>query len=168
MEREAAERIRKTAYCYPIDVNRRAILLFPLVILPLLIGGVIYIGWRPDNLVIGTLMNWPMLGELLPWLAKGIQSAVITPPPAVLYILPDLLWAFVLISLMGIIWFDEHSCIGRWLMASIPFAMLYELAQWIQWAPGTFDPYDLLGSALAALCSVIILDIYFKKGITHE
>ena len=71
-------------------------------------------------------------------------------PPAVLDVLPDAAWALALAGIVRFSWALEPGRARRaWLAIGFVLAVGWELAQGLHLVRGTFDPRDLLVSAIA-------------------
>ncbi|MFN9411856.1 MAG: hypothetical protein ACK57V_05675 [Pirellula sp.] len=103
-----------------------------LVILPIAVGSLIYVGWRTTSL-------W-----VFHWLAFcGIPSNVFRPsaglPSVVLYSLPDGCWVIAGTSWMLMIWKRLHP----WVFTFVALAIGGEFGQAAGIVPGTFEWNDV-------------------------
>lgn len=141
-----------------------------LSLLPLLIGGLIYILFRVDTLrmfnwfeKIGLLEHIDHLRQFTLHFANGI-------PEWILYSLPDGLWLFSYTTLLLGIWDNRITNKNLSWIAIIPtIAILSELGQLAGAIPGTFDIMDLLLYLLGSFLPFLIFtnSITFKS-IKHE
>ncbi len=126
------------------------------VLIPLFIGGYIYIVFRNKNLrffnyfekigcldYINTirLINNPYKGFFPNWF---------------FYSLPDGLWVYSFTSFYIIIWNGRIAKMQYWLLLPVIFGCLAELAQAIKIFEGTYDPIDLLFLVSAFIISINI------------
>ena len=126
------------------------------IILPLLIGGGIYIGFRSESLL---LFQWiEYIGGIN--LVLELRSLVtdISLPDWILYSLPDALWLYAFAYSILLIW---NKQISRTSLACLAIVFIigigHELGQFYGIISGTFDPLDLVLSILALLLPLIIL-----------
>ena len=89
------------------------------VALPLLAGGMVYIGWRPTNTIV--LFDW-----MRHW---GVPADIFRPsfdlPSVILYSFPDGCWVFAGTSWMLIVWQRLHP----WVFAFLVLGVGSEFAQ---------------------------------------
>ena len=109
-------------------------------ILPILIGSIIYIGWRSTNLnIFQWLDHFGLLSQTVIFRAQ-INSLGIQLPKVILYSFPDGLWVYALTSYFIIIW----KKINIWTFVGISIAFFSELGQLIGFFPGTYSNMDVL------------------------
>jgi len=114
------------------------------VILPLLVGGSIYLFFRDRNNLLFYLLDQIAPHLLIPQFHCFDGTWIVNS-------LPDGLWAYASTSWLLQIW--GKPCV----FTDLPFvfAIASEMGQWASWIPGTFDPTDLgfyiLGYLLARL-----------------
>jgi hypothetical protein len=122
------------------------------ILLPLIIGGMIYICFRSTDLLmfswfdmIGLAENIPQLRERTFYLRGGI-------PDWVLYSLPDGAWVWSITSFYTFLW---HRCSSFestfWITLGLCLGLGGELGQGLGLVPGTFDIVDLLLIVLSFL-----------------
>lgn len=124
------------------------------VVLPLLIGGLIYIFWRVDHLF---MFRWfDMLG-----LTPIIESmrAVAMParpfvPDWILFSLPDGTWVYACVAFFGRLWREGPRWAQvLWIGMGPAMAIGGELGQIPGWVPGTFDWVDFVCYVVATVIS---------------
>jgi len=138
------------------------------VLLPLLIGGMIYILFRQDNLKMFDWLNYLGLEPVIKFLRANITLEL---PDWIIYSLPDGIWIFALMNLMIILWKGEiNSRNFIWLMMPFSFAVLNEIGQGLGFVTGTFSYPDLLfyliGGIIPLLSikeSKMVSDLKFKN-----
>src|SRR5688572_28335442 len=117
--------------------------------LPLLCGGLLYIGWRSRD-----LLFWDWARDL------GIASALDrvrdslgvlgNPPEWLRFSVPDALWVYALTWSVARLQRESRPIVRiAWLSIPALLGPGAELAQVIHVVPGTFDPIDLGATALA-------------------
>lgn len=125
------------------------------VVLPLLVGGWIYVAWRAEHL---WMFRW--------FRGLGLQPAVdvvrhtAAPwadslPDWLLFSVPDGAWVYACVAFFGRLW-AEGPAVPRWFWVGLgPFlAIGGEIGQIPGWIPGTFDLNDLLWYSGATLSAV--------------
>ena len=127
-------------------------------ILPLFLGGMIYILFRSTSLL---MFSW---FEIL-----GVNSYItlfrehINLPAKfswIIFSLPDALWVFSFTCMMAIVWQNRLSFQSLlWIFLAPAIGILSELCQALSIVPGTFDYSDLaliiMASFLAIYCTLI-------------
>jgi hypothetical protein len=110
------------------------------VLLPLLLGGFIYLAARPTAL---TFVDYAPFGwtKLLPnW---------------VIFNLPDGLWSYAFLSFTLILWRNSASLSAKfWIMTAFSLGILLEIGQYFHLISGTFDGLDVLVYLIFNLLSV--------------
>jgi len=128
------------------------------MVLPLLAGSVLYIGFRSEDL---RMFRWfETIGIIKPILDF---RAVINPyesnlPDWVYYSLPDGLWVYAFASAYLILWRNDLRAVRLWLLFPLVFGCLAELAQGMGILRGTFDLTDLSLCSIALLLSISIFN----------
>lgn len=109
------------------------------VIFPLLLGTVIYVSTRTNNIYFLKALN--------------LENSKISLPNWIMFNLPDGLWAFSFSSLIAIIWQNSiRKEYMFWLIFSCIVSIIFEISY------GTFDLLDLI----FILIGFLIPFIYFK------
>jgi hypothetical protein len=128
------------------------------------LGGLIYILFRPTNLVMFEWFDELNLTELFNLLRLYFLPVKNSLPEWFIYSLPDGLWLLSFNLLMIQIWINE-SKFYQWFWTTIlpTIAVSYEIGQLLNIFSGTFDPNDLLFYSLA-----IILIVINKKSMNYE
>ena len=129
------------------------------IVLPLAVGGVVYVFWRVNTLRWYQWASW--IGFAAPLrrlraLAAPVRSAF---PSWVIFSLPGGLWLFATTNAVRLIWGgDRGKWRTFWLTAAFALGVGSELGQAVGIVPGRFDPMDLTlylgGFLLAFLCRV--------------
>ena len=119
-------------------------------VLPTVLGGLVYLGWRTRGLL---LWDWAAAAGIeggLGALRAGLLAAFPAPPEWVRFSLPDALWVYGLTFSVARLQ-RESSMTWKVLWLSIPalFGPGAELLQAVGLLPGTFDPVDLVLTAIA-------------------
>jgi hypothetical protein len=132
--------------------------------IPLIIGGIIYIIYRTENL---KMFNWFKKIGILNIIRSIRNSEVIKNIKIkdwIIYSLPDALWLLSLNFTILIFWkykITKHSII--WIIIIIIVGIYSEIGQYINKIPGTFDKRDLI-----LLITAIIIPFLFIKNINSK
>lgn len=134
----------------------------------LLLGGIIYIFFRPSEHV---FFNWIRAVGLNHWFdlaREWSHTSDLLIAEWFIYSLPNGLWAFAYALLITIIWGESKSWLRYLWMASIPILVLgYEVLKYAIIIPGTFSKQDIC-FGMAGLIIGIIVGIKIIKLYYHE
>lgn len=129
----------------------------------ILLGGLIYILWRPSCLL---MFNW-----FTEWQINGfikfsrdtiiLQSFIL--PKWMIYSLPNALWAFGGIIIFAGIWGNKHKEFLLWSLLFSAIAIFAEFGQFVHILPGTFDYIDFALISVAVCGAFYITNRYRKK-----
>ena len=114
------------------------------VVLPVAIGGIVYVGWRTRGLLLWDWAAEAGLDDAFGGLRDGLFAAWPAPPEWVRFSLPDALWVYALT--WGVARLQRASSPRvRALWLAVP-ALLGPGAELLQLVglPGTFDALDLI------------------------
>ena len=129
------------------------------VIFPLLIGGLTYILFRADSLLMFRWFDSIGFGESIKTVRHLIGHSKL--PAWTIYSLPDALWLFSFTSFMLIIWRDKFSTQSIfWIFIAPTVGLLSEIGQAFHFVRGTFDATDL---ALILIASTLPFITLIKK-----
>ncbi len=133
-----------------------------MVILPILIGGLIYVGYRTDTLIMFDWFDSLGLGAVIQEFRIYINGLNVRPPNWFIYSLPDGLWVYAFTSAILLIW---NGRLSWWIIIPLITGVFVEIAQAFHLFKGTFDYVDLLLSISAFFSSILILKTknYEKK-----
>mgnify|MGYP006188926019 CR=1 FL=1 len=126
-----------------------------LVLLPLTIGGLLYVAFRPTHLllfqwaeVLGLADAVTALRLLADPYAPGMPRWVIDSAPAAL-------WAFAFTGCMSRLWYGRlQPRAWFWITTAAFVGVGSELLQIAGHVPGTFDPFDLLAYVVGSVLGV--------------
>lgn len=135
------------------------------VFLPLLIGGLIYLFFRPQSLLLYKLFPFTQipktfLNETAPLLLPRLRIHL---PDWVVFSLPDALWSFSGSHYLKSIKASQKVCI--WFFPAIGAGA--EILQLTSWFPGTFDLLDLFFIGLFMIF-FYFQHAYFSPKFTHS
>ena len=126
------------------------------VTLPLLIGSLIYIGWRPLNL---TMFSWfEEVGILESILYIRATLSMFNIPDWVIYCLPNGTWTFSFTAVMSFLWLQSDSQMKYfWIFTPIALGYLIELGQYYNILVGTFCYGDLIAHTIGAFLALFLV-----------
>jgi len=136
--------------------------------LALLAGGLVYILFRPSEIV---FFSWIRAIGFDNWFNLVRNSSLPSSPEVpewIVYSLPNGLWAFAYALLITIIWSGSQSWLKYLWLASIPLLVLgYEILQYSNIIPGTFCIQDM-ALGIAGLTIGITVGTKLKTQNYHE
>jgi len=130
-------------------------------LMPLLIGGLLYILFRSTDL---RMFKWFSIIGLDNFILQSRQCFFNFKnylPCWIYYSLPDALWVYSFTSALLILW---NGRLTFWLFFVLLTGTFVEIAQGINIFPGTFDILDLLFNIIALFLSIIIILPKFKQN----
>ncbi|MDB4488911.1 hypothetical protein N9017_02220 [Akkermansiaceae bacterium] len=126
-------------------------------IVSIAVGGIIYIIWREQSLL---MFEWFDLIGLSYFIGsiRYFGTLIGYPPEWVVFSLPNALWVLGGFLLFFSIWEKESFERNIWLVLFSTIAIGSEIAQLIGFIPGTYDSVDMF-----LMCVVITLAISINK-----
>lgn len=119
------------------------------------IGGMIYVLYRPDNILLFRVTDSLGMKPLID--VARLSASQVKLPLFVINSLPAGLWAASYLMMMYITTRFHTRKVRLMLALPLPItAIVLEIMQYIGWCPGTFDIYDLL-------CYIVPLFIFIKS-----
>lgn len=122
------------------------------VVLPLVIGALIYVAWRADE------------ARLVTWLPRGLVHGLshslgaIPLPRLVIESGSDAAWGWSFGAAIALVWRDRPTrSRWVWLILGGVVAAYAEIGQLWQYPPGTFDIVDLLAIVIAYVVSASLI-----------
>jgi hypothetical protein len=113
-----------------------------LAVMSFTIGGLIYIAYRPESLLMFKWFNLLHIDSTIHFLRSGIS--IFDAPHWVIYSLPFALWVAAFQFSTAFIWRDNTTAYRTFWMLSAPVvAISAEALQFFEIIPGTFDIVDL-------------------------
>lgn len=125
------------------------------MVLPLTIGGLLYLAFRPTHLLLFAWAEHLGFAQIVASLRVLAAPHVGSMPPWVINSAPAGLWAFALTGGMSRLW-RRNLQIRAWVWIGIAalVGIASELLQISGYLPGTFDPIDLLAYVVGSLLGV--------------
>jgi hypothetical protein len=84
------------------------------------------------------------------------------------YNLPDGLLLLSGLLFLRAIWLGKNSTSKKYIRIFCVISMLYELLQWLEFMPGTFDVRDLIVMVLIAFVEGVFYNCFLRRRICHE
>jgi len=125
-----------------------------LIVTPLLLGGVIYILFRRDNIILFKWANVLGLSELINCM-RNINS-LNNVPNWIIYNLPDGLWLFSCVFCMSLLWRRKNKTANFWMLIMPLIICFHEVGQGLKLFEGTFDIMDLLFYLLSTILAITL------------
>ena len=121
------------------------------VVLPVLIGGLIYLTLRQGPIPLFSPLQDVLLQGKIPFWQPALLPVVRGLPSWFSTSLPDALWCYACVSLALVCWRDGPRFFRAfWLGVALTLSLGFELGQALQIIPGTFCALDVVFSLAAA------------------
>ena len=117
---------------------------FAVVIMPLIIGGMIYIIFRSKSLVMFSWIQSVGLTKYIDVLRLFLFPIKEYLPNWFIYSFPNALWAFSMLSFFALLWRDNKICYYCWILLGVILSLGMELLQLGGFIAGTFSADDLI------------------------
>lgn len=127
-------------------------------LIPILLGGCIYVLFRSRSLIVFGWVNEIGLYELINPLRAYINANGVLIPNWFIYSLPDALWMYSFASALIIANDYKWNEYKYWLLLPILFGIGIEFLQLLRLFKGTFDANDLFFYFVGIVSSVLNLD----------
>ena len=121
----------------------------------LMIGIFCYILFRESDLLVNRIFNIQFVN------IRALDNFIFIN--FIRYNLPDGLWLFSGCLILRSIWNKNNKMSQIYVIAFILFAFLFEIGQYFNITPGTFDIIDLFTMGIFALFEQFIYKYYFLK-----
>ncbi|MCK9450287.1 MAG: hypothetical protein M0Q90_01180 [Bacteroidales bacterium] len=113
-------------------------------ILPVIVGGLIYLTYRTDSLLMFGWFNKIGLSDTVDFLRSNTHLQNLPIPSWIKFSLPDALWLFSFNYILLILWnFNVNRQSAFWLFLAPAIGVFSEIGQLNGIVPGTFDMVDL-------------------------
>lgn len=121
-------------------------------LIPLLLGGLIYVTYRTDTLIMFSWFKNLQLQSITDAFRSNTFLQKLDVPDWIKFSLPDALWLFSFTYTNLLLWdftITKQSII--WICLAPVIGLVFEIGQLVNVIPGTFDLTDLVLLILAAL-----------------
>jgi len=157
--------VRIKMFTVSIKEKNKVKQLFIHVLLPILLGGIIYISFRSKYLVLFSWSDEISISGFVNIIRNQLLPIKNYIPTWVIYSLPDGLWTYSFVSSFIVIWKNDSDKWGYWLLIPFVLSISYELLQYFKILQGTFDIVDFSTCLMASILSILIVEIIPKH---HE
>jgi len=137
------------------------------VVLPLLVGGLIYACWRDYTLPMFRWFELMGVGPFVQQLRITMTPLQAGLPSWVEYSAPDAMWVYALTAFMALVWKGTNFRVRAiWISAGLLLGAGSELGQLAGFVPGSFDAWDLFLCVLAGVLALVLTSerISFKRS----
>lgn len=135
---------------------------FGIALIALLVGGLIYIFWRSETLMMFAWLEYFGLEKFI----RSMRDITLelSLPNWVLFSLPNALWLFSGLLLFDFIWGSEASVSKLfWFFIFWMIAVCTELSQALRLIPGTFDWQDMTFIILTGFFAFLLITPSIQK-----
>ena len=138
------------------------------IILPIVVGGIIYILFRQDTLIMFNWLHNLNLYDLILALRAALSKYIIFIPDWMLYSLPGALWLYSLMIFLGVIWFPLNRKLIFYIFSfGVLVGIGYEYCQYLDVIRGEFCFIDLTFNVLIIALSTLTI-LKYNKGLEYE
>jgi hypothetical protein len=138
------------------------------ILLPILIGGLIYILWRKPTLLIFLWYDFVGLDGIVAQLRSSTQTYYTFLPEWFLFCLPDGLWVYAMTSFMAGLWVGSPKPYSLfWISLAPSLAIGSELGQLLGFVQGTYETADIM-FYLAGFILAIFMVLNTNRRKDHE
>lgn len=130
------------------------------VVLPLLIGSLIYVLFRSESLIVFNWLGYLGILEHIREFRELLNSFKYVLPNWVIYSLADGLWVYAFVSAY-LIYFK----IDYWLIVPFLLSIGIEILQYFQFFQGTFDVLDLIYFIIGYTLPFLLLKNFYQFKI---
>tara|TARA_B100001142_G_scaffold140149_1_gene141659 strand:- start:553 stop:999 length:447 start_codon:yes stop_codon:yes gene_type:complete len=148
-------------------MSKRKNSIFIHVLIPMLIGGGIYIIFRDKNLLMFQWFELIGISDKIDYLRLYFSDQQM--PYWVLFNFADGVWIYSFVSLMLIIWEDANSVYRYyWYILAPILGISAELGQYTNLVPGTFEVNDLIFCLIGSVLPFIFIKFNYYKLLWKE
>lgn len=122
------------------------------ILLPIGLGGLIYVLFRGDTILINRLLLHSPIGGELAQLRESLLWIQVVTPEWMIYSLPAALWMLSLLLYLLWVWRERRgAAFLAWFLLVVAIALGAEMGQTTSIVPGTFSAGDLVAYSIVAL-----------------
>ncbi len=134
----------------------------------MVLGGSIYVLWRPSSLVMFGWFSAIGLGQPVEVLRQWVAPFAVHLPSWVYYSLPQALWLLSGCVAIHAIWKDWHLVSAQtWALIVLAIASGGEIGQALHVVPGVYDPTDLVLLVAAFVTYETVAIAYGTRKLTQ-
>lgn len=128
------------------------------LLIPLAVGFVLYLLWRPTNLWMFVWLDWLGLSEIVFEARRAVAGVSTFIPSVVLYNLPAAFWCYSFCVAIGLIWKDASFVQWRLaVLAALAVGIAGEVVQLVPSVPGVFDIADCAADTVASVAGIVVV-----------
>ena len=129
-----------------------------IALVPMLLGGIIYILFRPESLVMFQWFDYLGFTQIIKNFRAFLLPLLLNTPDWVIYSIPDGIWVFSLTAMLSKIW-QDGPIISKFIWCSIGpvIGIAGEIAQYFHLIKGTFDIDDLVVNIIFSALAFYLL-----------
>jgi hypothetical protein len=128
-------------------------------ILPIILGGLLYILIRPSNLLMFKWFEVIKLTGLFEHIRTVLHPFVVSFPPFIYNSLPDGLWVYSITVCLGLMWLQGTKWERGFFYSAGPImGFVIEIGQLYNFVPGTFDVTDFVFVLVASIAAVLLVE----------
>ena len=143
------------------------ILIFFTIIVPLIAGGLVYIGWRPDTLLMFPWFEFLGIKSEIYYIREFLSQFHL--PEWVVFWLPNGTWTFAFTAALSFIWLDlENHRKFFWILIPLSLGITMEIGQFLNILPGTFCFGDILAHSFGAVTALLLINFIFYKEVKEN
>jgi len=134
------------------------LMIMVLIISPLLLGGLIYIGWRPESLLMFAWFEFLGIDNAVMILRTTLSQYDL--PSWMIFWIPNGTWTFAFTASLALIWLQPENLADYlryrlfWILLPLIFGLTMEAGQLFQILPGTFCFGDIMAHLIGALTAL--------------
>lgn len=127
------------------------------IFIPIFFGGIIYLSFRKESLLMFTWFNSLGISFIIEYLREFILPFKSVLPEWFLYSLPDGLWLYSFVFFFSYLWRNEETkFLIFWSLIGPVIAIGSEFGQLSKIVPGTFSNLDLFAYSISSLIAFSI------------
>ena len=139
-------------------MRKSVIFWFMMVVIPLVVGLVVYLFFKPSAYVSKLITS-----------TLGIRGLSVQVPNdwfwnIVRYYMCDFLWAFSLTAVIALIFYDSRYTVFISISICLLVGIFIELMQLWHFVSGIFDVGDLIAQSIGSIISIIISMMYLRRN----
>lgn len=134
------------------------------ILLPIIVGGLIYLSFRHTTLNMFKWFELMSLSYMINELRETLYPIRPFLPEWIIYSLPDGLWVYSFSSSFIIIWHEDFAMAKPWLIIPLFLGAFAEIFQYFGILPGTFDLIDFFVCIIASILSIYFVKLKIKKN----
>lgn len=155
-DRAAPARQKSRKLFFSASEKSAKLLTAVLVLFPLFAGGVIYLLWRPDSIILFRWIEWLGVYDHLQVARSAVRGVKL--PYWLLYNYPNGAWTYAFTATLALIWADARPA-KKVIYLLIPLfsGLLLEWGQFLSIYPGTYCRGDVIAHFVGAFWGYMVI-----------